>query len=80
VIEGLTEGETYTLKEISPPPGYQKAEDISFTVMKGKDTRVTMKDSAFPVPTGVLGAYGMMTLISMVISCLLLVFLRRENI
>ena len=56
-IIGLAEGETYVLKEISPPEGYRTADDISFEVLKGEDTTVTMKDRPeyvfMPIPTGV---------------------------
>lgn len=45
-IEGLIEGETYTLEEIIPAPGYVTAAPITFTVTKsGIDTDVTMKDA-----------------------------------
>ena len=56
-IIGLAEGETYVLKEISPPEGYRTADDISFVVLKGEDSTVTMKDRPeyvfMPIPTGV---------------------------
>ena len=57
LIMGLAEDETYVLKEIMPPEGYRTAKDISFTVRKGEDTTVTMKDRPeyvfMPIPTGV---------------------------
>ena len=54
VIYGLTEGETYTLKELDPPENYEKAPDLRFTVEKGRTTEVTMTDprQVFPIPTG----------------------------
>ena len=54
VVYGLTEGETYTLKEIEPPEEYEKAADVRFVVEKGKTTVVTMTDRklVFPIPTG----------------------------
>ena len=52
LIERLTVGETYTLREERAPYGYLKAEEVTFTV---KDTaeiqKVEMKDD---VPTGTL--------------------------
>ena len=52
LIERLTVGETYTLREELAPYGYLKAEEITFTV---EDTaqiqKVEMKDD---VPTGTL--------------------------
>ncbi len=44
-ITGLTEGETYTLTEITCPYGYEIAESITFTVTTDKATQlVEMKD------------------------------------
>ena len=44
-ITGLTEGETYTLTEITCPYGYEIAESITFTVTTDKTTQlVEMKD------------------------------------
>lgn len=44
-ITGLTEGETYTLTEITCPYGYEIAESITFTVTADKETQlVEMKD------------------------------------
>lgn len=39
IIEGLVEGETYTLSEAMAPPGYLKAPDIEFTVAAGTDIK-----------------------------------------
>ena len=45
-VENLIEGETYTLEEIIPAPGYVTADPIQFTVTKdGISTNVTMKDA-----------------------------------
>ena len=41
-ITGLTEGQTYVMKEISAPYGYEIAEEITFTAGDGQ--KVTMKD------------------------------------
>ena len=44
--ENLIEGETYTLEEVIPAPGYVTAEPVKFTVTKdGVSTAVTMKDA-----------------------------------
>ncbi len=44
-ITGLTEGETYTLTEISSPYGYEITESITFTVSEDKQTQtIEMKD------------------------------------
>lgn len=57
----LIAGETYTLREITAPDGYNTAEDIEFTVnADGSVTEVTMKDEAIvvtvpTVPTGDTG-------------------------
>lgn len=54
----LIAGETYTLREITAPDGYNAAEDIEFTVnADGSVTEVVMKDSKIitttpTVPTG----------------------------
>ena len=48
----LIAGETYTLREITAPDGYNTAEDIEFTVnADGSVTEVTMKDEAIIVTT-----------------------------
>lgn len=48
----LIAGETYTLREITAPDGYNTAEDIEFTVNEdGSVTEVTMKDEAIIVTT-----------------------------
>ena len=48
----LIAGETYTLREITAPDGYNTAEDIEFTVKAdGSVTEVTMKDEAVIVTT-----------------------------
>ncbi|MBQ6168455.1 MAG: TonB-dependent receptor [Ruminococcus sp.] len=48
----LIAGETYTLREITAPDGYNTAEDIEFTVnADGRVTEVTMKDEAVIVTT-----------------------------
>ena len=48
----LIAGETYTLREITAPDGYNTAEDIEFTVNSdGSVTEVTMKDEAVIVTT-----------------------------
>lgn len=48
----LIAGETYTLREITAPDGYNTAEDIEFTVSaNGSVTEVTMKDEAIIVTT-----------------------------
>lgn len=45
-VENLIEGETYTLEEIIPAPGYVTAAPIEFTVKNGGiSTEVTMKDA-----------------------------------
>lgn len=45
-VENLIEGETYTLEEVVPAPGYVTASPIEFTVTKnGISTAVTMKDA-----------------------------------
>ena len=41
-ITGLSEGQTYVMKEISAPYGYEIAEEITFTAGDGQ--KVTMKD------------------------------------
>lgn len=41
-ITGLIEGQTYVMKEISAPYGYEIAEEITFTAGEGQ--KVTMKD------------------------------------
>ena len=57
----LIAGETYTLREITAPDGYNTAEDIEFTVnADGSVTEVVMKDSKIitttpNVPTGDTG-------------------------
>ena len=57
----LIAGESYTLREITAPDGYNTAEDIEFTVnADGSVTEVTMKDEAIvvtvpTVPTGDAG-------------------------
>ena len=57
----LIAGETYTLREITAPDGYNTAEDIEFTVnADGSVTEVTMKDTKIVtttpiVPTGDTG-------------------------
>lgn len=57
----LIAGETYTLREITAPDGYNTAEDIEFTVnADGSVTEVVMKDSKIitttpTVPTGDAG-------------------------
>ena len=57
----LIAGESYTLREITAPDGYNTAEDIEFTVnTDGNVTEVTMKDEAIvvtvpTVPTGDAG-------------------------
>lgn len=57
----LNAGETYTLREITAPDGYNTAEDIEFTVnADGSVTEVVMKDSKIitttpTVPTGDAG-------------------------
>ena len=44
-VNGLEEGKTYTLTEITCPYGYEKAESITFSVGKDKDTQIIeMKD------------------------------------
>lgn len=56
-IQGLTEGAEYILREITPPEGYEKADDIIFEVQEGTDTEITMEDrkikEIIPIPTGV---------------------------
>lgn len=42
LIEGLNDGETYTLKETIAPNGYTISEEVLFTV--GNQTKVVMKD------------------------------------
>lgn len=44
VIEGLTAGKTYTLKELKAPSGYKKAEDKTFTIDASKVVEVRMED------------------------------------
>lgn len=44
VAKNLKEGETYTLREIEAPEGYERAEDIKFTVESGKNQVITMVD------------------------------------
>ena len=44
VAKNLKEGETYTLREIEAPEGYERAEDIKFTVESGKNQIITMVD------------------------------------
>ncbi len=39
IIEGLIEGETYILSEVTAPPGYLKSPDIEFTVAAGTDIK-----------------------------------------
>ena len=52
MIERLTVGETYTLREEMAPYGYLKAEEITFTIEDtGKIQKVEMKDD---VPTGTI--------------------------
>lgn len=52
LIERLTVGETYTLREEMAPYGYLKAEEITFTVEDtGEIQKVEMKDD---VPTGTI--------------------------
>ena len=57
----LIAGETYTLRELTAPDGYNTAEDIEFTVIAGGSvTEVVMKDSKIitttpNVPTGDTG-------------------------
>ena len=52
LIERLTVGETYTLREEMAPYGYLKAEEITFTVEDTAEIqKVEMKDD---VPTGTL--------------------------
>ena len=57
----LIAGETYTLREITAPDGYNTAEDIEFTVNDdGSVTEVVMKDTKIittvpNVPTGDIG-------------------------
>ena len=49
VIEGLNLGETYILRETMAPKGYQKAEDVEFTVNKdGSVTKVQMLNELKP--------------------------------
>lgn len=43
-ISGLTQGETYTLVEVSTIPGYYYSEDVTFTVSE-EMTKVEMKDA-----------------------------------
>lgn len=48
----LTAGETYTLREITAPEGYEIANDVEFTVNSdGTVTEVVMKDEHTPVVT-----------------------------
>lgn len=49
-IEGLTQGKTYTLRELSAPAGYDIADDVSFVVNAAETTTVTMKN--IPVTVG----------------------------
>ena len=52
LIERLTVGETYTLREEMAPYGYLKAEEITFTIeATGEIQKVEMKDD---VPTGTI--------------------------
>ena len=46
LIEGLTIGQTYTLKELKAPAGYATAKDVTFTVEEPTDEiqQVVMKD------------------------------------
>jgi uncharacterized surface anchored protein len=45
IIEGLVEGETYTLEESTTPKGYVTAETITFTVTTDKENQyIEMKD------------------------------------
>lgn len=45
VVEGLTAGAKYTLRELSVPEGYDKAADITFTVnTNGVEQKIVMKD------------------------------------
>lgn len=44
VIEGLTAGKIYTLKELKAPSGYKKAEDKTFTIDASKVVEVRMED------------------------------------
>lgn len=47
LIGKLVVGKTYTLKELSAPDGYQKADDITFTVENTGDLQtITMVDKA----------------------------------
>ena len=49
-VNGLEEGETYTLTETLSPDGYVKAESIEFTVSKEKvDEQIIMKDKVVTV-------------------------------
>ncbi len=51
-VVGVEENKTYILKEITCPYGYEKAEEIEFTVSEDKETqRVEMKD--MPILTDV---------------------------
>lgn len=44
-VKGLKENETYTLKEITAPYGYEIAEEITFKVTENKETqKIEMKD------------------------------------
>ena len=44
IAKNLKELEEYTLREVDAPAGYEKAEDVFFTVTKEKDQVVTMVD------------------------------------
>ena len=44
-VNGLEEGKTYTLEEVTAPDGYVKAESIEFTAGSDADQNLVMKDS-----------------------------------
>ena len=41
-LNGLKDGETYTLREVEAPKGYVRAEDIEFSVPKGQDEQAVV--------------------------------------
>lgn len=84
----LTTDETYTLREITAPQGYEIAEDIEFTVnADGSVTEVVMKDKAVVVtvptnpPTGDVGKspVGLIMLIAGLCGVMYVSFMSRKK-
>lgn len=84
----LTADETYTLREITAPQGYEIAEDIEFTVnADGTVTEVVMKDKAVVVtvpknpPTGDVGKspVGLIMLIAGLCGVMYVSFMSRKK-